>query len=169
MSAAPPQGSSRGLKLRAEDDEDLGVISACLQDALIPLVDMDFLATEGRFALVANRFRWENCATTADMPAPAGPPIDVAFGPGCNAYERVHCGVTFDGVAAVKRRGFDQRQRGRILELLAIHPEPGAVVLEFAGDTAVRLEGERITCRLADLGEPWPTQWRPQHPPGDGA
>jgi hypothetical protein len=57
------------LKLRAEDAEDLDVVSACLQDAIVPLSDMEFLAGEKRFVLVANRFRWENCGETAEMPA----------------------------------------------------------------------------------------------------
>jgi hypothetical protein len=62
-----------GLKLRAEDDEDLGVISACLQDALIPLSDMEFLAAEMRFAFVANRFRWENCLPRLRSTSPSAP------------------------------------------------------------------------------------------------
>jgi hypothetical protein len=55
-----------------------------------------------------------------------------------------------------------------MLELLSMRVEAGAVTLEFAGDAALRLEGARITCRLSDVGDPWPTQWRPRHP-GDGA
>jgi hypothetical protein len=33
----------------------------------------------------------------------------------------------------------------------------------------IRLEGAGITCRLKDLGEPWPTRWRPRHTAGDAA
>jgi hypothetical protein len=167
--AAP--ASRTGLRLKAEDADDFAVVSACLQDALIPVVDMDFLGAERRFVLVANRFRWENCAETAEMPvAEQAPVLDIAFAPpNCRAYERIHCGVTFEGVTRVRRRGIDQEERGRILELLAIHRDGDAVVLEFASGAAVRLEGERIVCLLADLGEPWPTQWRPHHPEGEGA
>ena len=164
---------SAGLRLKAADEEDFRVVSACLQDALIPVGDMRFLAGESRFVLVANRFRWENCGETAEMPRPAQAPVlDVAFGPGCRAYERVLCGVTFEGVTRVRHRGFDPHEHGRILELLAVHPDEGgdgAVVLEFASGAAIRLEGERIVCWLGDLGEPWPTQWRPHHPAGEGA
>ena len=53
------------LKLRAMDDEDLGVVSAFLQDAIVPLAEMEFVPGEKRFALVASRFRWENCPETA--------------------------------------------------------------------------------------------------------
>jgi hypothetical protein len=129
------------LRLRAEDAEDFRVVAACLQDALVPLGDMTFDGDLKEFILVANRFRWESS-------------------PG----ERVHCAVHFTGVAAVRRRGIDLRERGRILDLLTIEAEPGAVVLLFAGDVAVRLEGERIGCRLRDLGEPWPATGTPRHP-----
>jgi hypothetical protein len=33
----------------------------------------------------------------------------------------------------------------------------------FAGDAALRLQGPRIVCHMEDLGEPWPTRWRPSH------
>lgn len=158
------------LKLRTEDAEDLDIVSACLQDAIVPLSDMEYLPGERRFVLVVNRFRWENCPETADMPAglPARGPGDAVFADGGGGYERVNCGIAFDGVEAVRRRGLDPRDRARMLELLSMRVEAGAVTLEFAGDAALRLEGARITCRLGDVGDPWPTQWRPRHP-GDGA
>jgi hypothetical protein len=160
------------LKLRAMDDEDLGVVSAFLQDAIVPLAEMEFVPGEKRFALVASRFRWENCPETADMPAGAvqaarQPPGDASLAEGCASYERVSCGVAFEGVEAVRRRGLDPRDRGRILELLGMRIEAGAVTLEFAGAAALRLEGARITCRMSDLGDPWPAQSRPRHPGGE--
>ena len=48
------------LKLRANDKEDLSVISTVLQDSLITVNEMLFLKKESRFAFVANRFRWED-------------------------------------------------------------------------------------------------------------
>lgn len=129
------------LRLRAEDAEDFRVVAACLQDALVPLGDMTFDGDLEEFILVANRFRWESS-------------------PG----ERVHCAVHFTGVAAVRRRGIDLRERGRVLDLLTIGSEPGAVVLHFAGDVAVRLEGERIGCLVRDIGKPWPAAVTPRHP-----
>ena len=159
------------LKLRALDDEDLGVVSAFLQDAIVPLAEIEFVPGEKRFALVASRFRWENCPETADMPAgPAAASAaagDASLAEGCASYERVSCGVAFEGVDAVRRRGIDPRDRGRILELLGMRIEAGAVTLEFAGAAALRLEGARITCRMSDLGDPWPAQSRPRHPGGE--
>ncbi|HEX9463353.1 MAG TPA: DUF2948 family protein [Alphaproteobacteria bacterium] len=156
------------LKLRAEDEEDLRVIAACLQDALIPLSDIHFQEAEQRFILVANRFRWENCP---DLPE--APPRDSGDGIDCSNYERVNCGILFENVSTVRRRGLDQRDRGRILELLTMDIEANdghmAVVMLFAGGAAIRLEGPSIKCRISDIGEPWPTQFRPSHSSDDAA
>jgi hypothetical protein len=158
--------AAQGLKLKATDAEDFRIIAACLQDSLIPVGDMKFATGEREFILVANRFRWENCDETWESEQAARPAVeapDPAFMP-CNSYERVNCGVHFHGVDGVRRKGLDQRDRGRVLELLTIEAHPGAVVMVFAGDTAVRLEGPHISCVMQDIGEPWPTQWRPRHP-----
>jgi Protein of unknown function (DUF2948) len=166
------------LRLRAEDDEDLRIIAAVLQDSLVAMSDMEFLAGEHRFVLVANRFRWENCdaaeaAGLASEPATqlvadTGGMDDPTLAP-CRSYERVNCGIRFDGIEHVRCKGIDRADRGRILELLTIQVELDAVTLLFAGGSAVRLEGPSITCHLQDLGEPWPTTWRPQHPVSDNA
>ena len=153
------------LKLRAEDQDDLKIIAACLQDALIPLSDIHYLDGERRLVMVANRFRWENCPDLPEAPV-AQDAIE------CTNYERVNCGILFDNVTAVRRRGLDQRDRGRILELLTMNIETGeggrmAVMMLFAGGAAIRLEGENIKCRISDIGEPWPTQFRPNHPTDD--
>jgi hypothetical protein len=142
-----------GLKLRAADAEDLAVMSAILQDSLVTIAEMAYLPDEHRFALVANRFRWE--PQSAQAPSKG---------------ERVLTGLCIDGVKAVSRRGFHPRESDRILSLLAVHFEEGevpALVLDFAGGSSVRLEVERIMCHLDDLGEPWPTRWRPKHPVAD--
>src|SRR5207237_2284427 len=85
----PPDAAP--LKLRAEDAEDLAVISACLQDALVTVRDLAYVPQERSFLLVANRFRWE---------------IGLRPALGEAAYERVLCGITFSEVAAVSYSGF---------------------------------------------------------------
>ena len=139
---------SAALKLRAEDAEDLAVVSACLQDALVPVRDLAYVPEDRTFLFVANRFRWENGLSPA---------------PGEAAYERTLCGITFSEVAAVSYNGFRRTEDSRILSLLAIRPEDGAVHLEFSGGATSRLEVARIQCLATDLGEPWPTQWQPHH------
>lgn len=137
------------LKLSASDDKDLAVVSGALQDAIVPIGDIDFQPETGIFVLVANRYRWE-----------AG-----AREPGA----RINAGLSFSRVVDVKRRGIDFRDRGAFLNLLAITCEPDAggdgptVQLTFSGDTAIRLQTTGLLCHLEDFGEAWPTQWRPEH------
>jgi hypothetical protein len=142
--------SASALKLRAEDAEDIAVLSTVLQDALVAVGEMAWLPDERRFVLVANRFRWE----------PEGP------GPR-PFFERTLAGVRIDRVTSVQRRGFSPRDAERLLVLLAIRAEDNVLYLDFAGGCSVRVEVERIECHLDDLGEPWPTRWRPQHPLDD--
>src|SRR5207237_6050108 len=141
---APDEGAA--LKLRAEDTEDLAVISACLQDALVAVRDLAYAPEERSFLFVANRFRWEN----GIGPAPGEVP-----------YERVLCGITFSGVAAVSYSGFRRSDDGRILSLLAMRAEDRAIHLEFSDGAVIRLEAGGIFCRVRDLGHPWPPPWHP--------
>lgn len=135
------------LKLRAVDAEDLAVVSACLQDAIVGITDMTWDREGHRFLLVASRFCWEGFQDREDEP-----------------LARVHAGLCIDGVTAVRHRGIDRSQRDAMLSLLAMHLVEGAIHLEFAGGGTIRLEADRILCHLQDLDEPWPTQWRPSHP-----
>jgi hypothetical protein len=148
------------LRLRAEDAEDLAVISACLQDALVAVRDLAYDRDARNFVLVANRFRWESGAGEGAGKA-AGTP-----------FERTLCGVAFDEIDGVAYRGFQRSEEDRILALLSIRPifgpginDKGAVIdLEFAAGATIRLSAAAIRCRARDFGEPWPTAWQPGHP-----
>jgi len=139
------------LKLRAEDITDLEVLSAALQDAIVPVSDIAYLPDEKRFVFVANRFRWEK---------DKGDNIE---------YERTHCGVTVEGVTAVQRRSLHLSERGRLLNLLSITADKESLLLTFSGNIAIRLESPRWTVLLADMGAPWPTVHHPEHPLDAGA
>ena len=135
--------------LVALDEDDLAVLSANLQDALIPVPDMAYLPGEKRFALAGKRFDW--------VKANAG---------GC---ERCATGLHFERVLGVSRSGFAQDEAERVLNLLAIHFEPtdapaGHVVLTFSGHAAIRLEVECIEAQMRDLGPRWPCDKPREHP-----
>ena len=157
------------LKLRARDAEDLRALAICLQDALVPLADVAYLKAEKRFVMVANRFMWERGAQDAPVPEPGAARAEAGADARFEEAEagpinyRVHCAVTFDWVRNVGFRGLDPREKDQILSLLTIELEPGAVRLVFAGGGAIRLEVRDLRCHLEDLGEPWPTHWRPSH------
>lgn len=149
-------GDDNPLKLRAHDAEDLAVISAMLQDALVPLGDMTFLPDDNSFILAVNRYRWEQ----SDAP------------------QRVHSGVRFDRVRRVQFSNIDRRNRRQFLSLMALEFLPAAetnaetgdvILLHLAGGGRIRLEVDEIFCVLSDFGEPWPTQWRPDHDLDEGS
>lgn len=153
---------SKPIRLRAEDQDDLKVVSACLQDAIVPIGEMCFLPDDKRFVLVVNRFKWETAER--QRAAEAGPTAD---DDDLFPFERVHCGVRFDGVSAVRIRGIDLKDRRQILELLSLETVEGGVALHFAGGGCIRLDTAGWRCTLEDLGEPWPTTCKPCHPLGE--
>lgn len=142
----------RPFRVRAEDADDLAVVSAYLQDAVLPMAEIAYEPAAERFVLVAARFRWEK-AQRATVAAEGGEPD-----------ERVHCGVRFEEVTAARIRGADLKsERGRMLNLLQIAWNDGHVDLICAEDVTIRLDARRLACHVEDLGEPWPTVFRPTH------
>ena len=135
------------LKLSAVDADDLSVISAAVQESLVAVRDCAFFAAENRFVLLLNRVRWEADAT-----------VD-------KAYWRTHSALVFNAVRVVRHHRIPLQEPDRVLELLAVGlKSPDSVVLRFAADRAIRLEIDRLACHLGDVGEPWPTPWKPAHP-----
>ncbi len=53
--------SESGLALMAEDEEDLAILSAHLQDAVMRVGDLAYLPKSRRFAAFLNRYCWEGC------------------------------------------------------------------------------------------------------------
>ena len=135
------------LKLVALDPEDLGVLSAHLQDAIVRTGDLAFLADRQCFALVARRFEWE--------------------APGDETRRRL-TGLHFERVTKVRTRNIDRTQIDEPLSLLAVTFEPGEApsgqaTLVFAGDKAVQLDLECVEAQLKDLGPVWAAESRPSH------
>lgn len=138
------------LKLLALDEEDLAVISAHVQDAVVRVVDMGYARRDRRFALLMNRYDW-----TSSAPRSKG--------------LRKRAGLHFDRVSHVAYAGFDPNAPEGVLELLAITFAPaadgvsGSVELSFAGGGTVRLQVECLEARLGDLGAAWAASAKPAH------
>ncbi len=144
------------VKLIALDAEDLGVVSANVQDAIVRMADMTFRAKEKRFVLVCNRF-------DALAAMRAGGAADEVF-------TRRRAGLRFERVLSAQVAGLDLRDASRFLVMLSATYEPlagkepeGYVMLTFAGDAAVRLHVECIEAELRDLGAAWQTERKPRH------
>jgi len=139
------------LKLIALDDQDLGIISACVQDAVMKVGDLEFLPTAKRFVIPMNRFAWEKKSSFFRR-----------------HNERRQSVLHFDRVLGAKLSGISRDKPDEVLSLLAISFVPlgepaGIVELIFAGDGAIMLEVECIEARLADLGSAWEAASRPRH------
>ena len=148
------------LKIIARDAEDLVVVSACLQDALVPLTETRYLPQERRFIMVVNRFRWERAAgAQGGAMADATFEDDEDFG----NLQRINCGICIDRVLAVRSRGISQSKPDEFLSLLSLHLDGGKLNLVFAGGGVIQLDVEALRLYLHDLGTAWPTQWQPEH------
>jgi Protein of unknown function (DUF2948) len=140
--------SDAQLRLLAQDAEDLAVISAHMQDAVVRLGDMGYQPGRRRFALVGCRFDW--------LAAGQGP------------LERRFAGMHFDNVVRVTQSGLDQSRPDTMLNLLGVLFEEtqapsGRIVLTFSGGATVRLDVECVDAQLRDLGARWKTRHKPGH------
>lgn len=141
------------LNLGAVDESDLEVMASLTQDAVFPATEMRWDRSAGRFALLLNRFRWEE-----------GPARGVS-------PERVQSVLAFDTVTGVATSGIDRSDTDTILSLLTVEfkaseAPSGHIVMTLAGDGAIRLEVEAIEATLKDVTKPYvaPSGATPSHP-----
>ena len=144
-----------GLKLRAQDKEDLTIISAYLQDAVTVVADFSFSPKTRIFAMMMNRYVWENHTSSRDDD-------------GKKQCHRVRTGCHFDNIINVTAQSIPQNDKKHILELLAIETailenQNTAIDLIFAGDEVIRLEAELIEAQMQDIGDPYPAACHPKH------
>jgi hypothetical protein len=141
--------SYKPLQMTAEDRDDLQVIAACLQDALIPLSGMEYDRTRGHFHLLANRFCWECEPENLE---------------GNSYYARVSAGVAFHHVKDVHKKDLDLQSKNELINLLTIHhKENDCIHLIFSGGSEIKLIVDKLSCHLKDVDEPYPTSNKPVH------
>jgi hypothetical protein len=140
------------LKLLALDADDLGIISAHLQDAVFKVGDVRWSAAEKNFSLAANRFVWETAGKKR------------------KGFERRRAALVLKRVEAVRSAGIDRNRKEDVLSLLAVRfvqkgegPD-GTIELVLSGDATIALDVECIEVALADVGGAWETASRPRHP-----
>lgn len=136
------------LRLIARDPEDVQVIAALVQDAVLPASEMRFDRRARRFAMLVNRYRWE----------------------GPQKGERVQALLSIEDVMAVKTAGPDPRDADVVLSLLTLAFEPGedgtgVIEMTFSGDGALRCAVEALEITLRDVTRPYraPSGREPQH------
>ena len=147
------------LKLVALDDDDIEVISAHVQDALVKVADVLWQPREHRFLMVLNRFDW---MTAADGKGAGGAGVKSPD------YRRCRTALRFERVNACKCRGLDPSNKDALLNLLAVEftendSPSGTVTLTFSGGGVIRLDVECLEAELADLGEIYAAAVCPDH------
>ena len=148
-------GADGPLRLVAQDAAGLAVLSALLQDAVYPITEMSFAAKRRRFAVLLNRFRWEDRDTAEQAK---------------RRYERVQSLLVFEDVLAVQSQGIDRADADTVLSLLEVRFVPGEdgtgrIELVLAGDGTIALQIEALDATLRDVSRPYlaPSGRVPQH------
>jgi len=118
------------LRLIARDAEDLEILSALTQDAVFPASEIAWDAPQRRFAVLLNRFRWEDKAAAERR----GRPV-----------ERVQTVMAVSDVLKVQSQGIEKGDPDMILSLLSLsfvaaEDGMGRLELTLAGDGAIALE-----------------------------
>ena len=136
------------LRLAAFDADDVAVVSAHFQDALVRASDMAWLPAAKRFALAAQRFDWPGAAS--------------------GRLQRRLAGLHVDHVTGVASTGYAPGEAATLLNILAISFEPGEapaghVRITFSGGAALRLAVDCLEAGCGDLGPSWPAQACPGH------
>jgi hypothetical protein len=137
--------SAEPLRLLALDADDLDVISAALQDAVVKVGDIVFERGTQRLTVAFNRYRWE-----------------------AGGRMRVRSALQLGYVEAVQARRVRRAPKDAVLELLALSFDPrdapgGVIVMTFAGGGDLRIQVECVDAVLADVSAPWPTPRSPDH------
>ncbi|MFA5580358.1 MAG: DUF2948 family protein [Paracoccaceae bacterium] len=148
-------GGERPLYLKARDADDLAVISALVQDSVLPVPEMRYDRAQRRFGMLVNRFRWEDVDSALARKRPV---------------ERVQAVLVIDDVQGVASQGFERGDPDLILSVLTLGFEPGEdgagrLIITLAGDGAIALEVEALEVSLKDVTRPYvaPSRKMPQH------
>ncbi|WP_068318024.1 DUF2948 family protein [Polycladidibacter hongkongensis] len=138
------------MKLMALDLEDLEVVSALMQDALLKTADIRYLPEEKRLLLSVNRFAWEEENKRQSQ------------------HERHRSALILSEVTSLRSKGIDQGDKENILSLLSIdfvagEAPAGEVVFTFAAGASLSASVSCIEAQVADLGAAWQTAHKPNH------
>ena len=145
------------LKLVALDKDDIEVVSAHVQDALVKIADIFWQPREQRFVMALKRFDWMNAVDANGIKGGAAPD-----------YRRCRTALRFERVIGCKCRDLDRTNKDATLNLLAVefaerNPPAGSITLTFSGGAAIRLEVECPEAELVDLGEVFAAAACPDH------
>ena len=143
----------RKLRLIASDTQDLSVMAAAVQDAIVNIGGIHFDAAARALTLRMTRFRHEEAS-------------------GKNKGQRVEAGLRIDGVLALQSRGIDRENPDSFAVILDMSFEPsdnpaedpsGYLSLLLAGGGELRANVEALDLILADTDNARMTKAMPSH------
>lgn len=140
-----------GLRLIAQDVDDLKVVSAAIQDGVLKAENIKYDRRARRFSLEINRFAWEHA--------------DGKRGP----KTRVRSLLAFDSVLEVKSRAVNKSDPDMVMSLMNVdfkpddEPPGGVIAILFSGDGELALTVEAIDVTLLDSDYEWNTRHTPDH------
>ena len=142
---------TKNLKLIAQTEEDLRVISAHLQDSITSTKEIANLKKNRIFLMQLNRFMWE----------------DVEKGI-FRKNKRIRTILKFENVLNVTSKNIIQKKDSKFLDFLAIESNVLAdksyeIKLIFSGDSIIKIGAEVIDVTLDDQGIPWESKTKPKH------
>ncbi len=148
-------GGDKPLRLKALDTHDLTVLSSLTQDAVFTASEMKWDRKARRFAVLINRFRWEDDANVKGAR---------------RQVERVQSVLSIEDVTAVQTQGVQAGDADMVLSLLAITFEAGLdgtgrIILTLSGDGAIGVDVEAVEVLLRDVTRPYiaPSRKVPKH------
>ncbi len=145
VDASFQDGKENPVRLLAQTEIDLQVISTLIQDAVGQNAEVSWMPRHNRFSLMLNRFRWEDKTNATAQGRP---------------FEWVQSTLVISSVLKAGADGINARDRDSIFSVLSIGFEPGEdaageVVIILAGDGAIRLRVECLEVSLTDMSRPY--------------
>ncbi len=149
------EAAEKALNLIAQDQDDLRILSALSQDAVLTVGDMRYDGRKRQVSLLVNRFRWEDRLAAEREKRP---------------YERVRTLIAVEDVRRARIQGLKREALDTVIALMAMEFAPGqdgtgTLTLTFSGDGAVALDVEALEVTLTDVTRPYiaPSQKVPDH------
>ena len=138
------------LRLQATSFDDLKVLSALLQDSIVPIADILYTPSQKQVIMVLQRFRWELMKNAKTKGKPIG-------------YQRCLCGLVIDKVEYMQTRRIDINNRSQFLNFLTFYKCGQHLDLQFSASKTIRLSVNGLKITAKDMEESWPTTQRPKH------
>ncbi|MDR1267361.1 MAG: DUF2948 family protein [Holosporales bacterium] len=141
------------LRIKAQKPLEMDILSALVQDSLLPKTAFAYDKKERRAHLLVNRFCWEHAVQQENTDS-------------SEPYYRVHAGLYFTDIEQVSvNAAFRCYPTEKVLNLLTVHADGKQEVnILFSEGAHICLKTQKCCAYLKDLHEGWPTTAKPAHP-----